>query len=393
LAPCDVGDCGRSPGHSIRQRAGAVEQGLIVTTIRVFNDFAEIPLEIGEQLGYANQPNFFLSIDWFELLFESCLRPDVGLRLYVVLEANSVLGALVCGVRHETPRTLVSLTNFYTLEFGPALARTSDAQAVCRRLADHIASERPRWDAVHLSLLAGDAPQSQFVHERLQANGFRVHRFFQYENWFATCSGESFNSYYARRPSQLRNTIARRQKKLEKAHRFEIRVVRDPGPDLERVVSEFISVYGSSWKQQEPYPEFIPAFARRAAALRILRLGVLYVDGAAAAAQFWIAAQRRATIYKLAYDEKFTEFGVGSILSREMFRVAIDEDLVETIDYGIGSEAYKKDWMSSVRQIGGLQAFNLRTPAGLYRSTAEAAKDMFKRFRKTKGRDSESAAS
>jgi hypothetical protein len=367
---------------------------IIVTTIHVFNAFENVPCEIGQQLRYPSQPNFFFSLDWFELLFDTSLRLAVEPRLYVVLAEPKVLGALMCGVsRHGASRTLLSLTNFYTLEYLPALAPGADPEMVCGALADYIASERPRWNALRWSLLPTEAPASQWALRQLRARGFRIHPYFQYENWYAMCSGESFDSYYARRPSQLRNTIARRQKKLEKAHKFEIQMVRGSAPNLDRLVSEFIGVYGASWKQREPYPDFIPAFAGRAAALGILRLGVLYVDAIPAAAQFWITAQGKATIYKLAYDEKFAEFGVGSILSREMFRVAMDEDRVGTIDYGVGSEAYKKDWMSSVRQISGLQAFNAKTPIGLFWSITENAKDVLRRWRVMGKRDSVAAAS
>jgi CelD/BcsL family acetyltransferase involved in cellulose biosynthesis len=89
------------------------------------------------------------------------------------------------------------------------------------------------------------------------------------------------------------------------------------------------------------------------------------VDGKPAAAQLWINTERTALIYKLSYDEQYRDFGVGSILSKELFRVAIDEDRVSEIDYGVGSEPYKKDWMASVRKIEGTEAYNQRTLMGM----------------------------
>ena len=97
--------------------------------------------------------------------------------------------------------------------------------------------------------------------------------------------------------------------------------------------------------------------------------------------KLWITAERKAIIYKLAYDEQYRELGVGSVLSREMFRVAIDEDHVDEIDYGVGSELYKKDWMASVREIYGVEAFNQKSLIGLLLSTMEAAKTTIKKAR------------
>jgi CelD/BcsL family acetyltransferase involved in cellulose biosynthesis len=103
-------------------------------------------------------------------------------------------------------------------------------------------------------------------------------------------------------------------------------------------------------------------------------LGILYVDGAPAASQLWITTAKKALIYKLAYNDSWRDYSVGSILSLEMFRQAIDQDRVEEIDYGVGSEPYKKDWMEDKRRLYGLAAFNLRTASGLVRAGVEKAK-------------------
>ena len=193
--------------------------------------------------------------------------------------------------------------------------------------------------------------------------------------------GQAFEPYFARRPSQLRNTIKRRQKKLEKAHRFEIRVARNEGPELESLVQDFIHIYGLSWKEPEPFPDFIPALAGHCAKLGILRLGVLYASARPVAAQLWITSGGKAIIYKLAYDEQFAELGVGSILSKELFRIALDEDHVKEIDYGVGSESYKRDWMSSVRRIEGIEAFNRKSTKGLLMALVMHAKEAAKKMR------------
>jgi CelD/BcsL family acetyltransferase involved in cellulose biosynthesis len=143
--------------------------------------------------------------------------------------------------------------------------------------------------------------------------------------------------------------------------------------DAERI-QDFVAVYATSWKRPEPYPEFIPALAQMCASLGILRLGTLYVDGEPAASQLWITMAKKALIYKLAYKDRFRDFSVGSILSLELFRQAIDEDRVEEIDYGVGSEPYKKDWMEDKRQLYGLAAFNLRTISGLALAGLEKTK-------------------
>jgi CelD/BcsL family acetyltransferase involved in cellulose biosynthesis len=96
-----------------------------------------------------------------------------------------------------------------------------------------------------------------------------------------------------------------------------------------------------------------------------LRLGICRVDGEPAAAQLWIVANGIASIYKLAYDEKFASLSIGSILTARLMRHAIDIDKVREIDYLTGDEPYKQDWMSHRRTRWGIVAFNLRSPRGL----------------------------
>lgn len=350
-------------------------------TICVYTAFQDLPCEVRGQLSYPSEPNFFLSLDWFELLFETSLRGSHSPRIYVsITPEGRVLCSLFCGVSLGSERTLLSLTNFYSLQYLPGFAQSGRDQAALRALMQHIASERPRWQVLRFSALTDGAEATEVV-EGLQGNGLRTQRYFQYENWYAPVSGETFESYFAQRPSQLRNTVTRKQKKLEKTHQVEIQVARAESPQLDRLVRGFTVVYGGSWKQPEPYPDFIPALTSRCAALGILRLGVLYIDGQAAAAQLWITAGRRAVIYKLAYDEKFGHLGVGSILSRELFRIALDEDRVDEIDYGVGSEPYKKDWMTAVRQIRGVEAYNPRTAKGLVLAVWAETKTAIKKWR------------
>jgi len=354
--------------------------------VLVYTSFGEVPEDVRAHFSYPNQPKFLLSFDWFSLLFATSLHQTLSPRIYVLVDdRREPMGALFCGVsRGGSVRRLLSLTNFYSLEYAPSVVRGApDQDTIVRQLIAHIATERPRWHAIRFSFLNLDTSGSQALSDHLRRAGFGVSPFFQYENWFLPLGGETFQTYFAGRPSQLRNTITRKQKRLEKHHDFSIKVIRQAGQvgELETAVQDFVAVYNASWKQAEPFPSFIPTLAATCASLGVLRLGVCHVGGKPAAGQLWITGGGKAIIYKLAYDEQYADLGVGSVLSREMFRIAIDEDHVDEIDYGVGSEAYKKDWMTSVRRLDGVLALNRRTATGAVLAAVEAARSAMRRGR------------
>jgi len=351
--------------------------------VRVYRSFDDIPRELRPRLCYPAQSNFLLSLDWFSLLFETSLRATLAPRIYVAHETTGEpLGALFCGADAASgSRRLTSMTNFYTLEYSSSVVRPDAALSPIGEILRHIAVERPRWHSIRLHLMREDAPETRHATEQLERAGYGVRPFFQYENWYTAARGMTFRDYFEARPSQVRNTITRKQKKLEQTTRVEIRIVRSESPELERVLRDWIRIYESSWKRPEPFPEFIPALVATCARLGILRLGVLYVDDVPSAGQLWITAGSKTIIYKLAYDEQYRDRGVGSILSKEMFRVAIDEDKVHEIDYGVGSESYKSDWMSDVRRLVGLEAHNRWTLPGLAALGLDALQRAARRIR------------
>lgn len=324
---------------------------------------------------------WFDSLDWFQCLHVAALSDSVLPRIYEVSDdTGATIACLFCCTRDERGRELASLSNYYTMEFGPVVRPGADTSAVCTALASCIGAERPRWNSLRLDYLKeSNAAAATFVDSLRQA-GFEVMRHHQYENWYLDCLGTTFEEYFAARPSRLRNTVERKGRKLYKSHQVEHVLYRHPSDNIERGVSDYVAVYNSSWKQPEPHPDFMPELARRLAAHDCLRLGVLYVDGKPVAAQFWITTTDEACIYKLAYDEGYAEMSVGAVLSREMFRQALDVDRVARIDYGVGSEAYKREWMSGMQEIYGVRAYSRRSIGGITRIVAARLKAGAKRL-------------
>ena len=346
--------------------------------ITTYKSFDDLPAAIAAASAYPQQSNFFLSLDWYRLLYETVLKAGFEPAIFVASADDSIPVALFCA-HSKKGRELVSLSNFYTMEFGITAGDSSaNTAAGINAIAAGIAATEPRWQALDLRYLIDEYESLELLENALRGHGFHSRRYFQFENWYHNVADTNFDDYYAARSSRLRNTIKRKEKKLNREHEVEIRYFASEADDLDEAIRAFVEIYNQSWKKPEPYPEFIPGLVRLCARLGILRLGVLYINDTAAAAQLWITTEAKTIIYKLAYIDEYSKYSPGSILSRELFRRAIDDDRVAEIDYGVGSDNYKKDWMDGVRRLYGIRAMNRRTAKGLALIFADKVKSVFR---------------
>jgi CelD/BcsL family acetyltransferase involved in cellulose biosynthesis len=325
----------------------------------------------------SDEAGFFFSLPWFSNLYRTAFG-DSRLRIYAVecASAESVHGAVRLALplvhrpasrRIGAARELTACANFYSSLFGPVTATGDGETALSQEfalLAQAIAGELPRWDVVRMDPMASHAPAFELCIAAFRQAGMAVQTYFCFGNWYLEVNGRSYQEYAQSLPSRLRNTLARKARQLTATHEARFTILVDEA-DVEEGIAAFERVYRSSWKSTEAHPDFIPGLIRMCARQGWLRLGLAYVDGEPAAAQLWIVSHGVASIYKLAYDQRFAALSVGSILTARMMEHVIDVDRVREVDYLTGDDAYKRDWMSHRRERWGMVAFNLRTAHGL----------------------------
>jgi hypothetical protein len=267
------------------------------------------------------------------------------------------------------PRKLTAVANYYTPLFTPISIGTDEClQENLELLANAIAADRPRWDVVDLHPLDPGSSLFNSTVAAFRRAGMTAESYFCFGNWYLEVNNRSYEEYVDSLPSRLRNTLKRKSSRLENSGRLHIEIVTGDG-QLGEAINAFQTVYNSSWKEPEPYPQFIPGLIRICAQRGWLRLGLAYVDGRPAAAQLWIVSDRVASIYKLAYDEQFANLSVGSILTSRLMQHVLDIDKVREVDFLSGDDEYKQDWMSHRRERRGIIAFNLRTVRGVLAAT------------------------
>ncbi|HSD39612.1 MAG TPA: GNAT family N-acetyltransferase [Rhodocyclaceae bacterium] len=317
----------------------------------------------------AERRSLFLTREWFDLLERHGLPADHGRN-------DAVAGALSLPLM-QRGGSFHSLSSYYSADYGlsgSAIPSINEASQLARWLRTHGARR------IELRPMHADAALLSALMPALRSHGYLCDTFHVSTNWHLPCAGLRGADYVASRPSRLVNTLRRCRKRLLTEPGFRLDIVT-AGEALDAALDAYASVYAQSWKEPEPFPDFIPQLCRLSAAQGWLRFGVLHLGGEAVAAQIWFVKDGTASIYKLAYDSRFARLGVGTVLTAALAEHVLDVDKVCEIDFLTGDDAYKAEWMTHSRQLVGLVAFDARSPSGLLHAALHFGRRWLRRFK------------
>jgi hypothetical protein len=329
----------------------------------------------------VHEPQF--SWAWYQHLSHTALAPGQHAALHVLRRRGVAIAALPLLVRSGAGgQRLGALCTYYSSLFAPAVAAGVTATELAV-LLQHLRQAHAPLVSITLAPMAGDAPLFAVLQQALHVAGLRSFDYFCFGNWYLPRPGAdtpggvaTSAAYLAARPGDVRNTLRRMGKKFAAAG-GRLQVLQAPA-DVALATRLFTTIYGSSWKQPEPHPRFIPGLVQLCAQQGWLRMGVAWLGDQPCAAQLWMVAGGRASIYKLAYDPAYKAYSPGTLLTAHLMQHVIDTDGVHEVDYLTGDDAYKNQWMSHRRERRGLLAYNLCNPAGLWGAAQEAARRAIK---------------
>lgn len=322
-----------------------------------------------ELLDGAGQSNPFVSSAWLLHFIEQITPADA---IFVV--AESAIGGESVMLLHGNPTTayrLASVANYYSSLYSPIITSAVDSHAAVEQIAGEVTAARPRKSILDLSPLCDDG-NTRVLRDALAEHGWYPRQYFCFGNWYLPTSNLSFDAYMERRPSQLRSTWLRKSKKFRTEGHGTLELITDVN-DVERALKAFQTIYSKSWKKPEPYADFVPQWARVSARNGWLRMGIARLGDMPIAAQFWFTRHGRAHIFKLAYDDEYSRWSAGTLLTAFMIQHSLETDKVDEIDYLTGDDDYKKSWMTERRERVGIRACNLSTARGLLAAAREAS--------------------
>jgi len=308
-----------------------------------------------------NNSLYELSLSWHKTTHQYMLPANTEV-FYHCLFKKDVL-QIAWPLVHLSSNTLStkelhSLTSYYSAISEPILLKDSTQEQMFTLLCQSVSSRYP-WSKMTL----GPLSYSGEIHQAIQKTFVYKRIYSEKDNWYQDGIID-FQQYYQQRPSQLKNTIKRKQKKLNSEHKITLKIITTR-EEFSLYFADYQRIYLISWKGNEGRIEFIEQVCYLAIKENKLRMGLLLIDGSVVAAQIWFLEKGTASIFKLAYDPKYKQYSVGSILSMALSEYVIDKDRVTEIEFGMGNEPYKKDWMTKNRQRVTVEVFNNKSINGL----------------------------
>ncbi len=335
-----------------------------------YAEWRQLPASADSLFTAGAEYSVFCSRQWFENLQNTLGADDQSMLLACVVEGEEVLAILPLMTRDDGH--LFGLTHLYTALYSLLLAQHNRLEIV-NCLVDGL--NQMSIASLRLHPVATDDRSVQLLQQAMEETGYECHRRFRFYNWIHRVQGQSFREYLAMQPAQVRNTIARKKRKLEREHGYVIRLYTDRY--LQRALDDYNTVYRASWKAHEQFDSFIEGLVRSLSPPGWLRLAILYVAEKPAAAQLWFVAHGKASIFKLAYDQAWKRYSPGSILIAYLMEQVIERDQVEEIDFRTGNDLNKPDWMSERRERWAFSFFKPGKPGGKVKRTINPLKALF----------------
>lgn len=322
---------------------------------KCYRDWSELPQNSSLLFTKAEKESVFFSREWFESLTPHLTNQNQELLLVCVLhdavnddENNREVLAILPLLTNEN-REWSSFCHAYSSLFSLLINDKQQSEVM-----DCLCLGLKTLDFEYLTLGPIDndddnLKQLQNAMEKAGLNSYRNHKAY---NWFHPTQKQSFSEYMAERPSKVRNTVLRKQRKLAREHNYHIQLFIDK--NTQQALEQYHEIYKVSWKANEQYQALVEDVVKRFSKRGWTRLAILSIDNTPIAAQLWFVVAGKVSIFRLVYDQTWKNYSPGSILMTYLLQHVIDTEKATEIDFLSGNDKYKHDWMSLRRERNAL---------------------------------------
>jgi len=309
-------------------------------------NWQQLPKSCEKLFAQAEKQSVFFSREWLENISETALREGQKLLLACVEEGTQVHALLpIAQPTDSESKEWTGLQHSYSSLYSFMLNENKEGEVIAC-LAKGIASLP--FQFLSFEPISDEDENMLKLQQALETEGLSCYRSFRFYNWFHRFNGQSYDEYMAERPSRLRNTIQRKQRKLEREHKCTIKLFTKE--DAIQAMPDYFAAYNASWKAHEQYQNIVMGFMQKFAPNDWVRIAILSIDEQPAAVQLWFVVHGKASIFRLAHDQQWSQYSPGSILMAYLMQHVIGVDKATEIDFLTGNDRYKQDWMDQRRK-------------------------------------------
>ena len=334
-----------------------------LATVEAFSHPSQLPPDVALLFDQAETEHVEFGRAWFRNLVDAVYPSHEGVRIYVARSGKKPVAALPILVqKYALGHRVESLGNYYTAVYAPVVSSDASLSDLVT-LLKAVRADHSQLASIRMAPMDPKSPTYLLLRNALKAAGLAPFEFFCFGNWYLPVQG-NWDAYLMTRTGTLRSTIKRMTKKFQ-ADGGTLELLQTSA-EVERGLTAYEQVYALSWKNSEPYPNFVQGLARTCAERGWLRLGIAWLNGKPIAAQIWIVSNDSANIYKVAYDEAFKAYTPGTLVTAMLMQYVFENDKVTKVDYLMGDDPYKKTWMRERQERWGMIAYNPWSVGGFF---------------------------
>ena len=350
-----------SPTQPRRPSAAQIE-------VQVYSDFDLLPSIVSDFLARAGKRGFFWSASWFRIVMATAGHVFDRPRIYVAISNDRVLAILMVRERLQAgplkTRIVTSPSRAADALVHAPLLDSEGGEAGLTAIIASMLRARPPVHVFRFECVDPHSVEGRALLAAVRGFGIRSETFADALHTYSEdVAGLTVSQYIGRRSPEIQSFIEAQISSFAQSGRGQFAMVID-GKDLASAIIDYGLVDLQSWKEQEPFPDYLARLLESTAREGLLRLGLLYVDQQVAAAQIWIVSAGRATMWRSHFARKFALLSVGTVITYEMIREILLADQPRELEFGPAADTGRQRWLEHRHERIGIVAFNLRSGKG-----------------------------
>lgn len=333
-------------------------------TISSLDDFNRLEAEWNDILAEDYRYRPYLSHQWFKLWFTFFqAQSDI---LIVLVREKGHLAAIFPFLKKKNRLKGIGISEIELAGNSASPVRTfifnsangSEKKDIIQQVLRYL-DQTTSWDVLNLMSLPEEMLNIHMLEDTLRDTGLRFRKSVGFGNRYLDQIDGSGQDYFDSRKRKVKKEIRRCRRKLEQLGKLEFKLITGAsGDSIQDGMDRYYDVFKRSWKDWELHPTFHKDLAELGAEQGWLRLGFLLLNDQPIAVEFCLVCKRILYTVRSFYDEQYKHLAPGVILTSEMIQYSIDVDGVQEIDFLIGDEEYKRNWVPKRRVRWDFLVFN-----------------------------------